>query len=169
MVQKITVQSNQNLLSIATGDGRSIEAVLDIMTQTGLSITSMLEPGQSISFDLTGKKYETPPSAYRGVYVAGALSIAVRNNQNLIDIAFQEAGSLEGLIDLMKLNGLSVTQVLNAGQALTFQMDDRYLTDTLAYIKGKNLRPATGRTAVEGVEYLEGIDYWAIQEDFIVS
>lgn len=169
MVQKITVQNNQSLIDIAIKDGRTAEAVLDLMQQTGLSITAMLEPGYLVEFDITGKRYETTPNAFRGVFVPGSLSVAVRNNQNLMDIAIQEAGTVEAVLDLMKLNGQPITEVMNTGHQLSFVMDDKYLTDTQSYYKGKNLHPATGNTQTEAVEYLEGIGYWTIQQDFRVS
>lgn len=169
MEQKTTVQTNQTLLDIAVNGGRSVEAVFELMLQNALPITAQLDPGQILNANFTGLSFPVLANAFKGVYVDGQINPIARINQNLIDIALQEAGAVEAVIDLMMLNNLSITHILNAGQTLGFQMQDQYKTDQQSYFKGNNIRPATGSTLAEGIEYLEGIDYWAVQEDFIIS
>jgi hypothetical protein len=95
--------------------------------------------------------------------------ITVRNNQNLFDLAFQEAGNIEAVLDLMMLNGMPITQVMAPGQQVRFEMQDKYLSDNYSYIKGKSLHPSTGNTDFETAPELQGIDFWAISDDFITQ
>lgn len=85
-------------------------------------------------------------------------------NQSLLDIAVQTSGSLEAVIALAAVNGLSVTDSLEAGMELTEA--PAVNRDMAAYYSARNIRPAT---AVIGEYYGEGIEFWIIEFDFVVS
>lgn len=168
MVQKTTVLNNDNLIEIAIRKASSPEAVLDIIKQTGLSVTAILEPGQLLGIDLTGITYQVPASAYRGVFTPAPSLIIVRNNQTILDIAIQETGAIEAVIDLMKTNGIPVTEDLETGGQLSLTLTDDQMTDLRQFFKGNNIRPATGATITDNPA-LEGIGYWLVYKNFIVQ
>lgn len=91
--------------------------------------------------------------------------ITVRNKQSLLDIAIQEAGTIEAVFEIAAANNLSLTDQLSPGMALgipSLAIIDREVQE---YYKNKGIRPATG-------EYdpgLKGIGYWKIGIDFKVS
>lgn len=103
-----------------------------------------------------------------------AAKITVRNNQNLFDICLQVSGGIqasEGLPPLFELamaNGVSITDALVAGGELQAEISVAD-SDILKYYIKENIKPATGNTDQLEVSILEGIDYWAIGVDFIVS
>ncbi|WP_165044643.1 hypothetical protein [Dysgonomonas sp. ZJ709] len=89
--------------------------------------------------------------------------IKVKDNQTLIDVAIQASGSIEGIFDLAVKNDLSITDYLEPGQELVDpDIIERQITDFF-YVKG--LIPATEDRGL----LQEGIEYWYIEYDFIVS
>ena len=66
----------------------------------------------------------------------------VQDGQNLADIAIQEYGSLEALVDLACENGISVTSSLKAGKDL--KIPKRYYDrQMMQYCKAHSIQPAT--------------------------
>jgi hypothetical protein len=64
--------------------------------------------------------------------------------QNIIDLAVQETGSVEGLISLVKRNGLSVNSRMNAGDEYEVNEDDVSDEQTKRYFDQRNIRINTG-------------------------
>lgn len=84
--------------------------------------------------------------------------------QSLFDIAIQKSGAVESVFDLAVTNDLSITGPLFAGQELIdAPVRDQ---DIAGYYRVKGLTPATALNAGENGE---GIEFWAIERDFIVS
>ncbi len=88
--------------------------------------------------------------------------------QNLLDIALQVCGSIEAVFLLAQANGIGITADiigLNLLQAVTVNKD------VFDFYKKNTIRPATGGLANPKniPEKLQGIDYWGIEFDFIVT
>lgn len=90
--------------------------------------------------------------------------ITINEGQCLPDIALQYCGSLEWLMDICALNGISPTGELTPGARL-FVPD--VASPVLAYLRKKGAVVACAADAV--IEAASGIGYWAIGDDFIVS
>ena len=89
----------------------------------------------------------------------------VQTGQTLLDLALRECGSDEGVFPLASRNGLSITDALEPGQVLEVAPEDVVNQEVVDYYKAKNILPATElETPLE-----EGIEFWAIEYDFIVS
>jgi len=92
----------------------------------------------------------------------------VRDNQNLYDIAIQYCGSSEAAYDIAYLNGISVTDSLTVGQEL--ELPPVVSKSIVDYYANKSLTPATSLTETQQNEALaEGIDFWAVETEFIIS
>jgi len=93
-------------------------------------------------------------------------SVTVRDNQSLFDIAVQEFGGVDAAFDLARLNEMGFTDDLKSGQILntTLAIID---AEIVAYFSSRNLKPAMGTSGVKAKP--EGVDYWYIQGDFVVS
>lgn len=89
----------------------------------------------------------------------------VLHNQSLLDLCLQHTGSIAGVFELAQANGLSITDDLEAGNAL--EVADSLIKDKdiLSYYTAKNIQPATAwvETAT-----MQGISYWTINVDFVV-
>jgi hypothetical protein len=94
-------------------------------------------------------------------------NIAVKDRQSLLDIGMQESGTAEAAFSLATLNNLSVTEdLLNRQIVLSAPVIDKA---TVTFFKKENRSPATAETLLPEDERDEGIDFWTIEEDFIVD
>lgn len=96
------------------------------------------------------------------------MKVVILHNQSILDIALQHTGSVENAFALALANDLSITDDLEAGEALNLEPSTlNQNKDILNYYTAKNIQPATAITAA--VEQPHGISYWAIGIDFIVQ
>lgn len=92
----------------------------------------------------------------------------VLDRQTMLDMAVQVSGSVEAAFDLAVRNGLSITERLLPGMELL--ESEPVNRDIAIYYAAKRLQPATETdwepdTKPSG----EGIEFWAIEIDFVVS
>jgi hypothetical protein len=95
----------------------------------------------------------------------------VIENQSLLDIAIQEGGSVLTAFDLALENGLSITDVLEAGQKLVSPNSSYRKADVANYFKGKNQMVATGFDVANSELTIPeiGIGTMTIGTNFIVA
>ena len=72
------------------------------------------------------------------------MKVTVINGQCLSDIAVQVYGSVESVFVLAKENGLSVTDLLTAGQQLDYSSENIVNKRVVDYYKANNIHPVTG-------------------------
>lgn len=96
----------------------------------------------------------------------------ILHNQSFLDIAIQHTGSVESAFVLALQNNKSLTDELESGGSLIADSKQLIVNkDILSYYQSKNIQPATAiNNQLSTInDKPEGIDYWAIQMDFIVS
>lgn len=87
--------------------------------------------------------------------------IIVLPGQTLPDIAVEHGGDLSAWPVIASLNSLRMTDTIEAGQSLLIPLPiNKVVSDEMAK---KGYQPATSDAL------LEGIDYWAVLYEFIVS
>lgn len=94
----------------------------------------------------------------------------VRQGQNLLDIALQSTGNADTALDIALANGLCLSDDLTVGQPID-------IADTLAVnenvrntYRTQTIYPATGITAANTADApFEGIEFWAVEYDFIIN
>lgn len=92
------------------------------------------------------------------------------NGQNLLDIAIQTTGDAAEALTIAIANGLCLTDDLEAGQLVAIPDNIGGDANVRAYYRERGLHPATSVTAEdESISPFEGIEYWGIEYDFIVS
>jgi len=89
--------------------------------------------------------------------------------QSTFDIAAQTSGSIEAAFLLALKNGISITDELVPGQEL--MLTDVVNKDIREYYSNKGIVPVTGisNTDITNTIASEGVEFWAIEMDFIVS
>ena len=96
----------------------------------------------------------------------------VLHNQSLLDFAIQHTGNVLNAYAIAKENGLAVSDELETGMVL-FIPETVKDPDILSYYQAKGIKPATAITNFIGdgspEPQLEGIGYWIIGDDNIVS
>lgn len=91
--------------------------------------------------------------------------------QSLFDVVLQLTGSIEGVVAVARLNGIGITDDLEAGQKLNIPDNVELYDDIINYYKAKKVKPATALT-VEDRQVADkqgGISYWGINIDFEVQ
>jgi hypothetical protein len=94
------------------------------------------------------------------------MKTVVLDRQSLMDVAVQNTGDASAAFDVALANELSLTDSLNAGGALTFNVTkQKQIAD---YYENRQLKPATGMTEEQmnnTVGY--GIEFMGIEIDFM--
>ncbi len=95
-------------------------------------------------------------------------NVKVLDGQSLFDIALQRCGGIQAVFELADMNGLSITDQLEAGSEM--EVPEATNREVLSYYTAKGIRPATDATtsAMDSLRD-EGIDFWAIAVDFVVQ
>ena len=99
------------------------------------------------------------------------MKVIVLHHQSLLDLAIQYTGTAENAFDLALQNNRSITDDLEAGDWLIANSQElKANKDILSYYTAKKLQPATAISEqLSANSQPQGIDYWTIQMDFIVS
>lgn len=97
--------------------------------------------------------------------------VKVLKGQTLVDIVIQELGDADRTVEVAELNEMNITDELTAGDMITvpdFDVSKRAIVN--AFINDA-FKPASGigNDEDELVIPLTGIDYWAIENDFVVQ
>lgn len=180
--------SNQTLLDAAIQTGADATRLVEMALQLGVSITDDVQPGAALAgltpasglkklaqqlaaikpasgiTGLTGS-YTQPPLQSWVAFVPNSNNLVkVYALQTVLDIAAECAGSVEEVLSYAALLGMALTDDLTPGSSITKPaVINPQMVKRLA-----GLYPATGISNTEA-ELLEGIGYWAIGLDFIVS
>lgn len=93
-----------------------------------------------------------------------------RSGQNLLDIAIQTTGDASTALALALTNGLCLTDDLAVDFVINVPDDIGTDENIKSYYSARGYKPATGVTKTdETMAPFEGIEYWGIEYDFIVS
>src|SRR4051812_40713019 len=97
--------------------------------------------------------------------------VTVSYGQTWLDIALQELGDMERNIELARLNGRAITDDLQAGEELIVPDFDTEKRSIVQLFRNAANRPASSDTfvAADPDSNGEGIEFWAIEYDFVVS
>ncbi len=181
----------QSFFDVAIQKLGSPEAAFLLAMENSLSLTDELAPGSSLELpeqwnskvaDYFSKMNVAPATFAESassqdenievIYWSNDLKrqtgVRVSEKQSLFDVAIEKGGSFESVMELAILNGLSITERLTPGQQL--ELPSVIDNDVVNYYSSKGIVPETTSTeSDDSVPVLEGIDYWAIEVDFIVS
>ncbi|MBQ9751422.1 MAG: hypothetical protein IJV81_01140 [Paludibacteraceae bacterium] len=95
--------------------------------------------------------------------------ILPKNRQSMLDIAMEHSGTTEAAWDIAQTNGLSLTDDLKLEPMLKPAITNQRIVTNFLTLRHS---PATGITNAEINQQLgagEGIEFWAIEYDFVVS
>jgi hypothetical protein len=162
----IKVDGESCLCDVAVMKYGNIEALFALVTNNGLSFDAVPDPESDIiipSLAIVKKLArinERTVPVYPFVQAGG--------DQALIDLAMQETGTFETLMEMARLNGISITDDLQVKGSYrkTDVVDERIVT-----VFAGTLKPASNVPVDEDQLPTppEGIDYWIIENTFIVS
>lgn len=96
----------------------------------------------------------------------------ILNRQSLLDMAIQECGSLDSIFSLAERNNMAITDDLPAGKELEYALEDITQKHVVISLTNQGIKPATAISSdllSDGELLLEGVEFWGIEYDFIVS
>ena len=93
------------------------------------------------------------------------------SGQNIIDVTVQETGSVEGLLAVLRNNGLSANDVLAHGTQINTFTEDVVKADVREFYRRRDYVVNTGEVAGEEEEPPApgGIGFMIIEDTFIVG
>jgi len=95
-----------------------------------------------------------------------SIKATIQKHQVIMDMAIQYAGTAESLFDLAILNSIGITDEIDAGTLLL--MPDVAEVKPFTFLKQRGIKPVTlipSDNELSG----EGIEFWAVEYDFIVT
>lgn len=96
--------------------------------------------------------------------------IKVLHNQSFLDIAVQHTGSVINAFPIAVANNMSVSDELIPGTVLQVPESVEFDTEIKDYYKSKGLKPASKIEDEKIAKIpLSGINYWIVEENFIVE
>lgn len=96
-------------------------------------------------------------------------SIKVSEGQTLLDIAVEYCGDFNAVYAIADLNLKGITDDLVIGEVLIVPDADVTKADIVSMFMQPSLKPASAEDAELSEVAAEGLEYWAIEEDFIIS
>lgn len=162
---QLTVSGDISLVDVAVLRYGNLEALFDIAGANGLNADAVPVAG-AIDLPVLDIKSKAGRRNTSGVVISPFVKALA--DQVLVDLAIQAGGSVEALFDIADLNGLnSLTDDLIAGNSY---YKPAVLNNTVI-VKLNGFKQASGgsvpETQLPPAE--EGIDYWIIENNFIVS
>ncbi|MEI8087096.1 MAG: hypothetical protein WCG93_12880 [Paludibacter sp.] len=184
------VLQGQTIFDIAVQSSGSAEAAYELALLNGVGLTDDLITGGDlihagiVSAEIAAyyASKQLMPATLMAQIIEGTLPVvlvgslvSIENNtlkvlsgQTFFDLALQSSGNVEAAFELALLNELIVSDDLNAGHELT--MTAIVNKQIANYYTNKNIKPATYITATTVLPENEGgIEFWAIETEFLVS
>lgn len=91
------------------------------------------------------------------------MSTITIHNQNLLDVAIQEHGSVLSVIDIAYVNGVSITEALQVGRTLSIENSTYTDSDIQGYYRRKSIQPATSDSGLYESNLPSGIGNMQIE------
>lgn len=154
----------ENLLDAATAY-LNPEQLFEWANLNGLQITDEFAPGTAVKLPEI-KRVERRPLLF--VEFERKKPVVVYYGQTPLDICIQELGDPETLFKIAALNGIDITADLISGSEIKVTAAERTKQRVADFFAMNNLRPASS-TDAEDILKPEGIDFWAIEDDFEVQ
>ncbi|HMO63291.1 MAG TPA: hypothetical protein PKC39_14495 [Ferruginibacter sp.] len=97
-------------------------------------------------------------------------SVLIKERETLFDIAIVNEGAPEAALEYAFENGISITDYLKSGDSINVFETAFYDDEVVKDLRAKDAKPATGDTDdFINNQLFEGIGYWYINLDFVVS
>ena len=96
-------------------------------------------------------------------------TVKVLYGQTWLDLAVQETGDATRAMEMAILNDVSMTDSLTAGESVLAPDPERGKKSVVLLFTDKANAPASEDIVGEMKSNGEGIEYWAIEKDFVVQ
>jgi len=140
------------------------EKIFEAADLNGISITDVLTPGVFLIVPTS-----TPKKLQNEIVSQVVKPVTVKSfeGQTWVDLVLQQLGDEERLFEMCDKNNAGITDDLAPGsviQSPDFEPEKKAIVNALTKVK-----PASNNVVVAGEDVEEGIEFWAIEYEFIVS
>jgi len=159
-MEKIVTYKGESVVDAAIRAYGHIEGVVPYAIENGVALDFEETTGavERLVNNEVRTELKTKRPAFNQIPEKKISSVLVNSDQNIIDMAIQETGSIEGLISFLRLNSLSPSAELVAGTSLKVKGADIIDPNVTSFYKQLNLKVNTGFDGQQGEQ--EGIfDY----------
>jgi predicted Zn-dependent protease len=161
----VIVNEEQNVIDLVIDQYGNAESVVTFCLQNNIDINAYMTPGDRMLIDET--------IAYRTTgFISSSVKqdlkqevVVILENQNLIDVALQEYGSVEALTKLCVDNAFSMDSALTPGSKLKINSSFIVNKQLVSYLKKSRIKIGTE----ENEETPTGIGSMAIGINFIIG
>jgi hypothetical protein len=167
--KSIIALEKQDIIDQVITNYGNAESVIKFCLENGIDINNDMTPGDRALIDATLKFQSTGAIILPVVEKPLNKSLIVVENQNLIDLALQEYGSVEGLVQLLNDNSIDINIGVNSGSEILIGNGKIVSKDLVALLKKQNIQIATDRTQGASPSVPLGIGYMIIESTFIVG
>lgn len=173
MSKQTIIQSNQTLMDLVIQNYGNVEAYFDFIVANGISVTNIAVTGTKFNVPNSDKinreineyfsKRSIHPATKTSQSITGFTDIIfeaptislnevrVIVHQTLTDIALQETGTAESLVEFAVLNNISITDLLEVGTEINAKVNTQDI-EILTYYKKHNIKPATADKIVVPID-----------------
>ncbi len=163
------ILSGETLFDVVIRKYGHMQGIAQLVKDNDIGFTDDAVAGEQLLFDDDVSYNDLATVTIETETEEAANEVTVEAGQNIFDLVIQVYGDLSGLKNMADDNDLGLTDDINAGATLKTRsdVDNQLVVD---YLNGKGIKPATALTDTETEELTpEGIGYWQIEYDFIVS
>ncbi|MBE9468967.1 MAG: hypothetical protein IMY72_11710 [Bacteroidetes bacterium] len=162
------LHTGETIIDVAIREYGNISGIFNLTKDNDLSFSSYVAPGSELIIDDTADYSEFQGISYEQIKQEQKNFVATLSGQNIFDISIQEFGTIEGIFNIIKNNNYSLSTKINAGTSINTTGD---VIDKLVYnYFAAKSKPVTGSDIIVGAEpVLEGIGYWAIENNFRIG
>lgn len=158
----------ESLFDVAVRVYGHTQGVAILASDNGISVTEAMKPGIELIINDT-LVFDLPVVVIQAQTVLAPNELVSEPYQNIFDLAVQAYGDIEGLVFMSSDNNKGLTAQVSPGDVLHTR-NQAINKLVVNFFKGHNTKIATGLTPEEESELVpEGIDFWAIETEFLVS
>lgn len=165
-MRKVLRYSGLSLVDIATQEHGGVEGLLSLAKLNGYAMDASLATDSVLIID---EAVESVVRAARKLFPRKPLAIAdvatVQNGQNIADLCIQEYGGIEGILSLLKLNGLTATDDPVNGTNLKIDLTRISNASVRSYFKARKQKVNTFALPVDDGAILAEDGFCILSED----
>jgi len=151
-MRKVDKYSGLSLVDIATQEHGGIDGIVALAKLNGLNIDATLAAPSTITIDEEVENVvRSLPKLFPVKPVPAENQTIVQNGQNIADLCIQEYGSIEGILSLLRLNGLTPNSDPITNALLKADVAHVVKSDVRNYFKTRNYYINTGIPAPNGI------------------
>lgn len=167
-MSKIITYPDENSVDICIRAYGNIEGLVAMCLENGIALDhEETAPVERLVDDVLKAELKKVRTLFQPVVVAKRNNNVVESDQNIVDLALQEMGSIEGLVSLLRENGIGFSNEPAAGVIINVKTADIVNLDVREFYRGRSYKVNTG-VFVDNIMILEDGQYMLNEDDALM-